>query len=132
MSYPYQIKSIEQYRKAYGESIENPSLFWDTIARHFVWHKEWEEVLNWDFNKPKVEWFKGAKLNITENCLDRWAVSQPDTPAIIWEPNDPTEAGVTLTYKELHFKVCEFAQVLKNNGAKKEIVFAFTCRWFLN
>ena len=75
--------------------------------------------MNWEFNTPKVEWFKGGKLNITENCLDRWVSTHPDTPAIIWESNNPHEASRTLTYKELHQQVCAFAQVLKNNGAKK-------------
>ncbi len=119
MSYPYQIKSLEEYRKIYNQSIEHPTKFWSEIGEHFKWHKQWDEVLHWNFKEPKVEWFKGARLNITENCLDRWVETQPDIPAIIWEPNDPTKSSITLTYKELHFKVCQFANVLKNNGAKK-------------
>ena len=119
MNYPYQIKSIEQYQTAYQKSMEDPEQFWDDIAQHFTWQKKWDKVLDWEFNTPKVEWFKGGKLNITENCLDRWVASQPDTAAIIWESNNPHEASRTLTYKELHQQVCAFAQVLKNNGAKK-------------
>jgi len=119
MSYPYQIKSFEQYQTAYQKSMEDPEKFWDDIAQHFTWQKKWDKVLDWEFNTPKVEWFKGGKLNITENCLDRWVASQPDTPAIIWESNNPHEASRTLTYKELHQQVCAFAQVLKNNGAQK-------------
>ena len=119
MSYPYQIKSFEQYLTAYQKSIEEPENFWEDIAQHFTWQKKWDKVLDWEFNTPKIEWFKGGKLNITENCLDRWVSTQPDTPAIIWESNNPHEASRTLTYKELHQQVCAFAQVLKNNGAKK-------------
>ncbi|MCX6292897.1 MAG: acetate--CoA ligase [Sphingobacteriales bacterium] len=119
MSYPYQIKSFEQYQTAYQKSIEQPEKFWEDIAQHFTWQKKWDKVLDWEFNTPKIEWFKGGKLNITENCLDRWVATQPDTPAIIWESNNPHEASRTLTYKELHQQVCAFAQVLKNNGAKK-------------
>ena len=119
MSYPYQLTSLEAYQKAYQKSVENPEAFWAEIAENFIWHRKWEEVLNWNFNEPKIEWFKGGKLNITENCLDRWAESQPETPAIIWEANEPGEAGRIITYKELHFKVSQFARVLKNNGAKK-------------
>jgi len=119
MSYPYQLTSLEAYQNAYRKSVENPESFWATIAENFNWHKKWDSVLNWNFNEPKVEWFAGGKLNITENCLDRWAATQPDTPAIIWEANDPNEKGVTLTYKELLFRVSQFANVLKNNGAKK-------------
>ena len=66
-----------------------------------------------------MEWFKGAKLNITENCLDRYLESRGNQPAIIWEPNDPEEHHRTLTYRKLHEKVCQFAHVLKNNGVKK-------------
>ncbi len=119
MSYPYQIKSLEEYQNAHQKSVDHPEEFWAGIADNFKWHKKWDSVLDWNFNEPKVEWFKGGKLNITENCLDRWVETQPDTPAIIWEANDPTEKDKTLTYKELHFKVCQFANVLKNNGAKK-------------
>ena len=119
MSYPYQIKSLEQYHKTYKESIENPEIFWSDIASHFRWKKKYEEILNWNFNDPKVEWFKGAKLNITENCLDRWSETQPDATAIIWESNNPNEAHRIITYKELLLKVNQFAHVLKNNGAKK-------------
>ena len=119
MSYPYQIKSLEEYQNAYQKSVDHPEAFWAGIADNFKWHKKWDSVLDWNFNEPKVEWFKGGKLNITENCLDRWVETQPDAPAIIWEANDPTEKDRTLTYKELHFKVCQFANVLKNNGAKK-------------
>jgi acetyl-CoA synthetase len=115
----YRIKSLSEYQKAYQESVENPEQFWSKIAEEFVWHKKWDKVLDWNFSEPKIEWFAGGKLNITENCLDRWVKTQPNKPAIIWEPNDPNEAHITLTYKELHHKVNQFAQVLLNNGAKK-------------
>lgn len=119
MSYPYQIKSVQHYHEQYQKSINDPASFWNEIADNFVWHKKWDHVLNWNFSEPKVEWFAGAKLNITENCLDRWAATQPDVAAIIWEPNEPSEKNRSITYKELLMHVCQFAQVLKNNGAKK-------------
>jgi acetyl-CoA synthetase len=119
MSYPYQIKTEASYRAAYQRSIESPEEFWGNIAESFMWHKKWGKVLDWNFTTPKIEWFKGGKLNITENCLDRWVLTQPDTAAIIWESNDPNEKSRTLTYKELHLKVCQFANVLKSKGAKK-------------
>ncbi len=119
MAYSYQLETDEAYRKAYQKSIETPELFWADIAENFRWRKKWDEVLRWNFKEPKVEWFRGAKLNITENCLDRWVETQPDIPAIVWEPNDPDEASRILTYKELYEKVCQFAHVLKNNGAKR-------------
>lgn len=119
MSVPYQIQSFEQYQQHYNESVNNPESFWAWVAYHFKWHRIWDKVLYWNFYEPKVEWFKGGKLNITENCLDRWVETQPDAPAIIWEPNDPEEHHRVLTYRELHFKVMQFAHVLKNNGAKR-------------
>lgn len=119
MSYPYQIKSLEQYHEAYKKSIEDPEGFWSSVADHFQWKKKWDKVLEWNFKEPKVEWFKGAKLNITENCIDRHLSALGDKPAIIWEPNNPEDRVRVVTYNRLHKRVCQFAQVLKNNGVKK-------------
>ncbi|HTQ28321.1 MAG TPA: acetate--CoA ligase [Puia sp.] len=119
MNFPYQIRSLEEYQSAYRKSVENPEAFWGEIAGHFQWKRSWDKVLEWNFTDPKVTWFQGGSLNITENCLDRHLKENPNRPAIIWEPNDPEEHYRVLTYKELHFKVCQFAQVLKNNQVKK-------------
>jgi acetyl-CoA synthetase len=119
MSYSYQIKSFEEYKEAYKNSVTNPEAFWETIANEFVWHKKHDKVLEWNFTEPKIEWFKGAKLNITENCIDRHLEKLGDKPAIIWEPNNPDEATRTFTYKALHEHVCNMAQVLKNNSVQK-------------
>lgn len=119
MSYPYQINSFEEYQKVYKESIENPEAFWASVAENFVWKKKWDKVLDWNFTEPKNEWFKGAKLNITENCLDRHLAERGNVPAIIWESNDPNEKQRILTYSILHKRVCQFAQVLINNGVQK-------------
>jgi len=119
MSYPYQIKSLEQYQSEYKKSVEDPEKFWGEIAANFYWRKKWESVLNWNFTEPKIEWYKGGRLNITENCIDRHLATMADQPAIIWEPNNPEERVRTVTYARLHKRVCQFAQVLKNNGVKK-------------
>ena len=119
MSYPYQIKSLEQYREDWKESIENPEAFWGNIGQHFQWKKPWESVLEWNFKEPSVKWFNGAQLNITENCIDRHLKDKANQPAIIWEPNDPNDHHRMLTYAQLHLKVNQFAHVLKNNGVKK-------------
>jgi acetyl-CoA synthetase len=119
MPYPHQITSFEQYETAYKKSIQDPSGFWEEVAQNFTWRKKWDTVLNWNFSEPKIEWFSGAKLNITENCLDRYLETQGDQPAILWESNDPEEHHRVLTYKRLYEKVCMFAHVLKNNGVKK-------------
>ncbi len=119
MSYPYQIRSQEEYKAAYEKSIKDPEGFWASVASSFLWRKRWERVLEWNFEQPDVKWFKGAKLNITENCLDRHLGTLGNKPAIIWEPNDPEEHHRMITYRDLHHKVCQFANVLKNNGVKK-------------
>lgn len=119
MSYPFQIKSAEQYHIDYNQSINEPEIFWGAVAENFKWRKKWDKVLEWNFKEPKVEWFKGGKLNITENCIDRHLATMGDKPAIIWEPNNPEERTRVVTYSRLHKRVCQFAQVLKNNGVKK-------------
>lgn len=113
------INSFDEYKANYKKSVENPEEFWVEIAENFTWKKKWDNVLSWDFSKPEIKWFEGAKLNITENCLDRHLEERADKPAIIWEPNDPSEEVVTLTYRDLHERVSRFANVLKNNGIKK-------------
>jgi len=115
----YHIQSLEHYHRAHAESKSQPEDFWEEIAGHFEWKKPWTKVLDWDFNEPKVRWFEGASLNITENCLDRHLKERGNKLAIIWEPNDPKERNVRLTYRELYEQVCSYANVLKRNGAKK-------------
>lgn len=119
MSYSYQIKSFEQYKEVYRKSIENPEQFWGEIAEQFTWHSKWDKVLNWNFTEPKVEWFKGGKLNITENCIDRHLATRGEEPAIIWESNNPDERSRIVTYNRLHKRVCQVAQMLTNLGVKK-------------
>jgi acetyl-CoA synthetase len=114
-----QIKSFEEYQKTYQYSIEYPEQFWEGIANNFQWKKKWNKVLSWNFSEPNIKWFEGAKLNITENCLDRHLAENGDKPAIIWEPNDPQKESITLSYKILHEQVCRFGNVLKKNGVKK-------------
>ncbi len=119
MHHPYQIRSIEQYQSDYQRSLDDPEGFWSFIAEHFVWKKKWDRVLQWNFSEPRVRWFEGAQLNITENCLDRHLSERAEQPAILWEPNDPKESNRTLTYQQLHQQVCQFAQVLRNNNVQK-------------
>src|SRR6195952_624724 len=113
------ITSFDHYKEVYQQSVEQPEQFWADIADNFLWRKKWDKVLEWNFKEPNIKWFQGAKLNITENCLDRHLETIGDKPAIIWEPNDPEENHRVLTYRQLYDKVCQFAQVLKNNGARK-------------
>ena len=119
MAYPYQIRSMQQYQRARQDSLADPEAFWAGIAQHFTWMRPWDRVLDWNFNEPSVRWFIGAQLNITENCLDRHLAANAGNPALIFEPNDPSDEPQVLSYGELHFRVMQFAQVLKNNGVQK-------------
>tara|TARA_B100000925_G_scaffold284341_1_gene259234 strand:+ start:947 stop:2848 length:1902 start_codon:yes stop_codon:yes gene_type:complete len=112
-------KNLEQYNKLYKESVTDPETFWSKVADSFLWKKKWDNVLEYDFSKPYFKWFTGAKLNITENCLDRHLIENPNKTAIIFEPNNPDEKVVNLSYSELHQKVCKFSNVLKSNNIKK-------------
>ena len=116
----YHIKTLEEYLQVYKKSVNTPELFWNEIAEeHFVWHKKWTSVLEWDFKTAKINWFKGAKLNITENCLDRHLISKANQTALIFEPNHPKEKAQHITYIDLYERVCKMANVLKQKGIKK-------------
>ena len=116
----YHIKHLEEYFQVYRKSVRNPEAFWEEIAEeHFLWRKKWDTVLSWDFKKPEVKWFEGAQLNMTENCLDRHLLSRGNKTAIIFEPNNPKDKALHISYNELHERVCKFANVLKENGIKK-------------
>ncbi len=112
-------RTREAYSEAYKKSMENPEEFWGAVAEKFKWHKKWDRVLEWDFEKPEVKWFQGGKLNITENCLDRHLEQHGEKTAIIWEPNNPKDQTLHISYKELHQRVTQFANVLKQNGIEK-------------
>ena len=113
------INSLSEFKATSAQAKENPERFWSEIASEFQWKSPWKQTLDYDFSKPEVKWFVEGKLNITENCLDRHLATQPNKTAILFEPNDPTGAAQHFTYKELHKRVCQTANMLKSNGAKK-------------
>ena len=113
------IKSLSEFKATSAKAKENPDTFWSEIASEFQWKAPWKQTLDFDFSKPEIKWFVGGKLNITENCLDRHLATQPNKTAILFEPNDPTEVAQHISFKELHKRVCQTANILKVNGAKK-------------
>ena len=115
----YRVNSFEHYKELYKQSTDNPDEFWGKVAENFRWRKKWDKVSEWDFTEPNIKWFLNGETNITENCLDRQLDARGNKTALIWEPNDPKEKFVKWTYRELHEKVCRFANVLKENGCKK-------------
>ena len=115
----FEISTLKEYNTARENSFENPETFWDDIASNYQWQKRWSKTLNWNFKEPKINWFQGGELNITENCLDRHLKNNGETIALIWEPNNPEESEIRMTYSELHLAVCKFSNVLKSKGIKK-------------
>ncbi|MCK5209912.1 MAG: acetate--CoA ligase, partial [Cyclobacteriaceae bacterium] len=113
------IHTLAGYIHEYQRSILDPDAFWTQIADTFYWQKKWDSIVEWDFETPNIKWFVNAKLNITENIFERYLHTKKNKPAIIWEPNDPNEPSITLTYSELYEKTCQFANTLKANGIGK-------------
>ncbi|MCG8097554.1 MAG: AMP-binding protein, partial [Candidatus Thiodiazotropha taylori] len=110
-----------QYQEMYQRSISDPEGFWSEQADQYIsWFKKWDKALDWSFGKDDlhIEWFKGAKLNVSYNCLDRHLESRGDQVAIIWEGDNPDESR-NITYRELHQEVCKFANVLKSRGVNR-------------
>jgi acetyl-CoA synthetase len=112
------VKSEEEYKKIYAESISDPEKFWAEKAKELHWFKPWDTVFTWDKEAVKFTWFKGGKTNVSYNCLDRHLETKGDQVAIIWQ-GEPEEDSQKITYKELHKRVCRFANVLKKKGVKK-------------
>lgn len=119
MSYPFQIRSFDEYHSTYKKSVDDPEQFWKEVALHFSWKKFPQKILDWNFKEPQIKWFEDGVLNITENCIDRHLVDKGDQKALVWEPSDPKEESRSFTYKELHKEVCAMATVLRNHGIKK-------------
>jgi acetyl-CoA synthetase len=108
-----------QYEQLYRQSIEQPEAFWAEQAQKFIdWITPWQQVKHVDFNKPNIQWFAGGKLNVSVNCIDRHLLSKADKTAIIYEADEPDQHQ-HITYQELHDKVCQLANLLKQRGVKK-------------
>ena len=114
--------SLEAYQELYQESVGDPDGFWGRVAEDFHWFKKWDKVRSFNFDMDKgaisIKFFEGAKTNITYNCLDRHLETRGDQVAIIWEGNEPGE-DAKLTYRELHARVSQFANGLKELGVKR-------------
>ena len=115
----FKISSLSEYFLEYQKSIDQPEKFWSDIAETFKWKKPWDKVLSWNFNDLDLKWFLNAKLNITENIFERNIEKFGSKTAIIWEPNDPNEKPLQITYNELFQKTCQFSNVLQDQGISK-------------
>jgi len=114
------VKSMEEYEKQYQRSMDDPEGYWGERAEQLItWEKKWDKVLDYDFYKPEINWFKGASLNVSANCLDRHLTNgRRNKAAIIWQ-GEPEEDVRVYTYQMLHQEVCRFANVLNKMGVKK-------------
>ena len=119
MSY-YKILDLEHYFKMYKKSVLEPRKFWDKIAEeNFTWYQKWDKVFEVNFQEAKFKWFLDAKVNITKNCIDRHLARRGDKTAIIFEPNNPEEKALHITYNELYERVARMANVLREQGVQK-------------
>jgi acetyl-CoA synthetase len=119
MSY-YKIDSLEQYFKHYNKSIREPRKFWGKIAEeNFTWYQYWDKVVDFNMAEAEVKWFVDAKVNITKNCIDRHLAKKGEKTAIIFEPNDPSEEALHISYNELYERVSKLANVLREQGINK-------------
>ncbi len=116
----FDIKTLEEYKHAYEESVREPEQFWDSIAAdNFIWNKKWDKVLDYDFEEARFYWYRGAKLNITTNCIDRHLHDKADQTAIIFEPNNPDQEAQHISYQQLHDNVCKMANIIRDSGVTK-------------
>jgi len=111
----------DRYEAMYRESVEDPEGFWRREAQRIDWIRPFTRVKDTSFDRADfgIRWFADGTLNLSANCLDRQLAERGDAVAIIWEPDDPSEPGRKITYRELHEMVCRFANVLKANGAAR-------------
>ncbi|WP_369765778.1 acetate--CoA ligase [Flavobacterium sp. WC2429] len=116
----YKINNLEEYFKEYKKSVREPKKFWDKIAtENFSWYQEWSKVVDFNMAEAEIKWFEDAKVNVTKNCIDRHLAKKGDKTAIIFEPNDPNEEALHISYNELHQRVCKMANVLRDQGVQK-------------
>ena len=115
----HRIKTLSDYIHQYEKSIQDPETFWGEVAATFQWKKPWKKILSWDFEGPDVKWFEEAQLNITENIFERLLPTHGDKTAILWEPNNPDERPLKITYQELFQRTCQFSNALEAQGVQK-------------
>ncbi len=111
----------DRYADLYRESVEDPEGFWRREAQRIDWIKPFTEVRRTSFREDDfcIRWFADGTLNLSANCLDRHLATRGGATALIWEPDDPAEPGLTISYRELHSMVCRFANALKGQGVRR-------------
>ncbi len=110
-----------QYTKMYAASVADPDAFWAEQGKRLDWMKPFTKVKDVDFTlgQVSIKWFEDGVLNVSANCIDRHLETRGDQTAIIWEPDDPNDASLHITYKDLHRSVCKMANILETLGVRK-------------
>ncbi|PUB17022.1 acetate--CoA ligase [Yoonia sediminilitoris] len=113
--------NAQQYKAQYEASISDPDAFWAAQGKRLDWIKPFTTVQNVDFKlgQVSIKWFEDGVLNVSANCIDRHLATRGDQTAIIWEPDDPNDAALHITYKDLHRSVCKMANILEELGVRK-------------
>ncbi len=110
-----------QYQSMYQASIADPDAFWAEQGKRLDWIKPFTKVknVNFDLGNVSIKWFEDGVLNVSANCVDRHLETRGDQTAIIWEPDDPNDKALHITYKDLHRSVCKMANILETLGVRK-------------
>ncbi len=118
-----------KYKALYERSVKDPEGFWGEIGRRLDWIKPYTKVKNTSFapDNVSINWYEDGTLNVAANCIDRHLATRGDQVAIIWEGDDPSK-DEKITYRQLHERVCRFANVLKAQGVKKATASPSICR----
>ena len=115
------IKSMDEYRAMYQRSVEDPEGFWAEQAQRLTWFTPFQTVKNVSYasDDVRIRWYEGGTLNASYNCLDRHLETRGNQTALIFEPDEPDEEALHITYRQLHEQACRLANVLKNHGVRK-------------
>ncbi len=112
------IPSLEEYRRLYRLSLDDPEGFWRKQAEILTWFHPPSSILDFDMKEVDFSWYGGGRLNACFNCVDRHLATQPDKVAIIWAGDEPGEYR-TITYAELKHQVARVANVLLAHGVRR-------------
>ena len=113
------ITSLNERENNYLLSQNDPDKYWGEVAKGFSWDKPWDQISSGSFEEHNFKWFNGAKVNITNNCIDRHLEKDSDKTALIWVANDPGKEPVSFSFRDLYENVNKFANVLKEQNVKK-------------
>ncbi len=112
------INDMEEYRRLYRLSLDNPEWFWAEQAKAISWYHPWNTVFDADYDEVDFSWYSGARLNASFNCVDRHLTERGDQTAIIWA-QDEIGTYTHITYRELKHNVARIANVLLAHGVRR-------------